>query len=47
MKWKDNWIHENLIPAYQSLVDQFWDEQKTFDKKAEDSEPNDEEVSLF
>ena len=36
MKWKDTWIHEGLMPAYQNLVDEFWTEQKQPLKHIED-----------
>ena len=43
MKWKDTWIHEGLMPAYQNLVDQFWTEQKQANKEKQLDE-NPEEV---
>ncbi|XP_066914083.1 zinc finger protein 37-like isoform X1 [Clytia hemisphaerica] len=42
MKWKDTWIHEGLMPAYQNLVDQFWTEQKHANKEKQVDESPEE-----
>lgn len=27
VRWKDTWIHEQLITSYQHLVEEFWQDQ--------------------
>lgn len=47
MKWKDTWIHEGLMPAYQNLVDEFWKEQNNERKKQQVSSQENNEVDKY
>lgn len=53
MKWKDTWIHEGLMPAYQNLVDDFWADHKQPVKPVENIKSSDQDhedvsfLSLF
>ena len=47
MKWKDTWIHEALIPAYQTLVNMFWEEQSQLKKDDQVQDEQNNEVLHF
>ena len=45
VRWKDTWIHEQLISSYQYLVDEYWAQEAEKSSK-EESQPT-EDLVIF